>query len=431
MSFNKINNSTPPQTNGISSTQMEIELKNTSSKYSYSSEASSKSSPVKKKKTGLLYSSSESWDPSSPECSPEKKSSMHSPVKIKRTWHNFSSSESGFSSSESSPVKSKLNEKVSPIKSLYNFLRDADPEEDLTRDNKTLLEVGLKKVEELSDTPVKKEKAKRTHELIELALPFPQDVFSKEYHENAHKRIRDSSWLPSAARSLSKSFDSCQFKPDGLSAPKRIMNVEHITTGEIREHQTPEGDVDGYHTVGCHFVPVGNPLREKLHSIVINPQTGVFCAKFPSGNGKDKFSSFFPDNIQSEQELLSKLLHATEIARCQNRTLSLVDNGNSSFLVMKYLQAGGFIEHSAFPIFYSGEYQEDAEFQILDNLTLSAADALFYAQKLGEEAVQFKINNCFPGETILIVDIAPAIGDRTGGIAQGILIFFPEQMLSF
>jgi hypothetical protein len=379
----------------------------------------------------------------SPNLSPQKTSSYCSPKvspeKGKKAWwqaseesDDFSTSSENFSSAENSPVK-KGN--TTPIRKMFAFLRDehTDSEANLTVAEKSIIREGLEKVKNLPDTPNSKKRATQCGNLIETALgPVDENVFQVEYHDRVHKKLKNSPWLPSFANTVSTSYHACEYKPEGVQVPKTIVNIEHTFGGERRDHEGSGGQIEGFHIVGRHYVAVNDPLRSELREVVVNPHTGVFCAKFPKGNGDDKFSSFFPDSIQSQQDLLHKLFCSSLVARKNNSTLNCIFMNGFYFLVKQYLQAGGFIVQSAFPIFFDGRYEENAQFTITQNLTLSAADALFCAQSLvnkSNEAIEFIIEGECGNEDLFVIDIAPAITNLTGGISQGIYIFFPVDVI--
>jgi len=205
-----------------------------------------------------------------------------------------------------------------------------DLETSLLPDQRFCLQNGVKSLQNVGDTPVKKRRATKVANFAESVLK--QGLPGSE-GRSVYQRIDESPWAKSFLGDLNQVYSRCK-NSAGVIMP-RSFNMEHITSV--------------HNGKGWHFCPQGDPNSSCLRDISRNKVTGVFIAFF--GN-KRKESSFFPPEIQTP-EALEAVMHGSEvICREKNKILCKMEFRGSKFYGIKYLRAGGILVHSCFPIFY-------------------------------------------------------------------------------
>ncbi len=128
------------------------------------------------------------------------------------------------------------------------------------------------------------------------------------------------------------------------SDTKPAINLHHVFEGEINRKDKP---------VGYHSRPGGNdPDGARLVRIKDSPNSvGVYTATISIRDGnqwKEKFSSFFPDNL-SEHQVVDAVLHAYKNSADKNRQPWQGPSG-LGFDIQGYTMSGGDI-NTAFPVY--------------------------------------------------------------------------------
>ncbi|MCH9811196.1 hypothetical protein K0U07_00360 [bacterium] len=120
-----------------------------------------------------------------------------------------------------------------------------------------------------------------------------------------------------------------------------VVNMQHIVYG------------DGLG--GKHFYTAADIASGEVVLLDTNPLTGVAVGTFDNGT-ISKSSSFFPLTVPPAR--LVAFFNSNEpYCRMENRGLYLFNgDGDSSFYVEVYYRNGGMMIHSAFPIYYFGDF---------------------------------------------------------------------------
>jgi hypothetical protein len=152
-----------------------------------------------------------------------------------------------------------------------------------------------------------------------------------------------------------------QVSPSVISGPARVkpsviradqkwskttpkVNLQHVFHGEINRHGKP---------VGFHSRPKGqDPAGARLVSVKSEPnRMGVYTATIEIRDGsqwKEKFSSFFPDNMD-QHEVVDAILNAYKDSRDRDRQPWRGPSGRG-FDIQGYTLSRGDI-NTAFPVY--------------------------------------------------------------------------------
>lgn len=293
------------------------------------------------------------------------------------------------------------------VKDLESQIPEWDPACDLTRRDRELFDAGLEALAKTRDTPKHK---KRSHVATRLASTgmralftegTAQDPNSPHFHRAAAEGLNESPWLGQLLQEASRAHHTAQHRVE--QKMQRIINIDHLTEFDKR---------------GFHFCPVDHEDRPNITHCSANPRTGVWC-----GFLQNKFSTFFPNWVHSEEELV-RVINDSEFVCCtDNRELRLVRHPNEecNFYLEAYVR-NGVKYQSIFPLFCYEEWQANRYYTITDTRTITSEQALAAAQQLGKQAIRFR------SEHFITVDISAAL-DTKATIKQGIYFTFPADAL--
>lgn len=141
---------------------------------------------------------------------------------------------------------------------------------------------------------------------------------------------------------------------------------------------------------GFHFCPDINSSPVQLVNIKTNPKTTVFCAEFDN-QGSSKFSTFFPSEIKTAEQLFECLNSAREISRMDNRALCEVYFQQKKFHVVRYMREQGLIVKSVFPVFVYEQFGSNLTYQITNNYSLSSTEIFQRAKAVISQVMRDKI----------------------------------------
>ncbi len=299
------------------------------------------------------------------------------------------------------PPTSPKSGETTPLSRMKQLALETTPDRSLLGDELEVLEKGYDRLAELSTVERQKEIAGITDSVTSRA--YFQKPSNTQKDLFGVKDDLQEAWLVEFLDRLNKLYSSKK-----QSSPRypliRLVNFEHIL-GPVQKKTK---------NIGFHFCPENHPLRSKIDGIVTNPYTGVWCGTYES-----KFSTFFPNEIKDEQQLLTVLAEGKTIAQNKNRALIQVRTEQHKFLVEEYKHKQGFIIHTVFPIFYYAQYENDATYTITDSLKLDSKQVLERAKSL-KDSFQYDTGDH------LIIDIASALDSP---IKRGILISIPKTLL--
>ncbi|MBS0651918.1 MAG: hypothetical protein JSR39_00145 [Verrucomicrobia bacterium] len=313
-------------------------------------------------------------------------------------------------------------EKVKTLKrviSEYDFEVDGEP----YGTPKKQIIAGIRALqEELSDTPVKKQKSTQSRVVHRL---FADEVVGRdpeaepvEFHAKAFEMTESSPTLKRLFGAVVHADRTAQHKALSLPIPKEIINIKHLI----------EADKRGFHL--CLF---NDPMFTQLSNFQYS-NNSVYQANFPvDQSGKLKSSTFFP--LHGVDELVQVIHSAQPIATIGNRFLCFVPD--QPYLVEMY--KSGAVIKSAFPIFYFTKWDADLHgHPIVRGKPLVSSNDLL--EKARHALLEYSKPSMNPNPwnpiryTIesdelwsdLIIDLAPSFPEL--GISQGIFVQFPRSL---
>jgi hypothetical protein len=330
-----------------------------------------------------------------------------------------SAESSALTTPEASPVK---DNKVSPVSGLETMLQKITPDRDLNGQERTEYRRSMEWVTD-QNTPERNIAVQRLSDAHRRAVVTRLFTNGDEEQEGIlclGKLQNKLGWvtdLLAELRRCSKSAD--------IDWPV-FLNWDHIAEPSKAEGKS---DKDDGKSVGFHFCPLNHPFHADIGHKVTNPFSHVWC-----GDYKEKFSTFFPLEIQSKKHLVWLLSQAQECFSEDNKAILEIPRIAppepswpalaAPFHIEVYKRAEGTILWSAFPLFYFAKYEPDATFHITDTLKISAQEALDLitpAVRGNRRLIQYDIDD------FLYVDIAPFIDGCP--ISRGILIGFPADQI--
>lgn len=186
--------------------------------------------------------------------------------------------------------------------------------------------------------------------VILIALGVNLDKFGIDLQQLSGQSAPTSS-SSTASGSINSSTASSSSKPLNLShwsdtSPK--INQRHVFEGEINRRDKP---------VGFHARPGGrDPVNARVVEIKSGPnRAGVYTATIAIRDGqqwKEKFSSFFPDNM-SVSDVNTAILHAFKNSKNPSKQPWSGPSG-LGFEIQGYTASRGDI-NTAFPVFVRGQ----------------------------------------------------------------------------
>lgn len=311
---------------------------------------------------------------------------------------------------------------TSPISSFSNSLSELSLGDSLISKEKQIVLGAIEKLQSLTEPSIKKEKVKDVFKKFLKKLSdgaSTPDMRSPTMQRRVHTNLVDSPWAPKLVNEcrieLSKSLSGERtLSENNLLLP--VVNLKHIVDGEDKNNKI----------VGCHFCPKGSPLRKSLVNVLLNPANGIFCGEIVKAEGREpKFSSFYPDSIKTQAELLDLIHTAKAVMTEKNRSLRQTDKG---FMIEVYLKENGLVIHSAFPIFFYGEYKKGGMYTLTENIFFKSEEVFEMAESLIRSQVKTDNENPirYDNTINMVVDIAPALEKKTG-IKSGVFISFPSS----
>lgn len=295
------------------------------------------------------------------------------------------------------------------VKELENLIPEWDPTCNLTRADRELFNEGLDALAETRDTPNSKKRSTLANRIASTGIRTlftegtMQDPNSPHFHRAAAEGLDSSPWVGQLLEEASRAHHTAQHRVE--QKMQRIINIDHLIEFDKR---------------GFHFCPENHADRQNIKMFNINPTTGVWC-----GFLQGKFSTFFPNWVHSQEELV-RVINESEFIYCtDNRELRLVRHPNEEYNF--YLEAyvrNGVKYQSIFPLFCYEEWQPNRYYKITDSRTITSEQALVAALQLGNKAIRFS------SEHFITVDISAAL-DTKDTIKQGIYFTFPNDALEY
>jgi hypothetical protein len=263
---------------------------------------------------------------------------------------------------EVTPEKNKV------ARDLLQQMEPDGAESSLTRAEREALQEGIDSIATVTDTPIKKKRsevASRTYgAFLRMATPpselsFEELVESPSFHRRASPVLLNSPWLGRMLSQVEEIYRQCEHRiPEFPGLPDIIIDLTHVSSPQQGKRKK----------MGHHFCPPLSEEYRSLQKIVVNETTRVFAAKYEDGCGGLKSSSYFPEWIETEEQLLAALLSGREVGRQNNRTLIFVEGKGIPFVCEAFdrERADRRIINSVFPIFsftdlscdYSGDLFE-------------------------------------------------------------------------
>lgn len=181
--------------------------------------------------------------------------------------------------------------------------------------------------------------------VILIALGVNLEKFGIDLNDFTGNATPSSTQQSTASQSANSTNDDATLAelPHWSNTDPKI-NLRHIFHGEINRKGKP---------VGFHARPGGiDPATARIDSIKSKPnQVGVYTASISVRDGsqwKEKFSSFFPDNL-SQDEVISAILHAYKNSDDPGKQPWTGPSG-LGFSIQGYTLSRGDI-NTAFPVF--------------------------------------------------------------------------------
>jgi hypothetical protein len=275
------------------------------------------------------------------------------------------------------PRPSSKKDTPQEVRNLVKTFEEISVDCDLTGDEQEEIDAGLKKVEELTDTPESRHLgtvAERLRATLLRNLSGGASPGSLEFHTKATTNLRQAAgWFKQVVPDLANTRDSCKFPPLALKAPKRIWNIQHQHSAEK----------SGKALVGLHVFCSDFSEKYQVHHGVENPSNGVcalhFTEKHAKTAQKPKFSTFFPRSITNFEVVMKEIDSRPCLARSANRELYFLQLEKASFYVEVFDKDRGLSGNSAFPYFAFLHYGESESYTITEKDKLSNQELFKYA----------------------------------------------------
>lgn len=291
------------------------------------------------------------------------------------------------------------------VKDLESHIAEWDPTCSLTRNEREIFDAGLEALAKTRDTPIHKKRSNVATRIASTGVRAlftegaAQDPNSPHFHRAAAEGLNESPWLGQLLQEASRAHHTAQHRvPVKL---QKIINIDHLTEFDKR---------------GFHFCPEGHKDRQNIKTFSMNPRSGVWC-----GFLQGKFSTFFPDWVHCEEELVRVINHSEFICNSDNRELRLVRHPNEeqNFYLEAYVR-NGIKYQSIFPLLCYEKWQINQTYTISKGLTITSEQAFSAAQKVGNKAIRFSSDN------FVTLDISGGL-DTKDIIKQGIYFTFPDD----
>ena len=317
-----------------------------------------------------------------------------------------------------------------PLRAIKRKLENEDIsiKQSLGKEDAELVSESFERIEGLS-SPLRLKQAQSLTSFFKDQILKYQEIGSGEklnegfvFHKQMSNALIQSPWLGAPLKKLKLIHENCNQEMD---FPKKVFNMDHIVEGQT--------DSSGKKLVGFHFCPPGHSLRDSLVLRGRNPSTGVLVADWQDEKtNQTKTSTFFPDFLGNEEDLLKLLSRLEPLAKNGDRQLSR--DPETGLIVEGFLRTIGGVNvlYSAFPIFHFEKYQEEKSCAFL-KMQVSFVELLHQAQDLVRQAskdrkqtspIRFLIQDSHSSK--VVIDIAPLYQEQTQ-IEKGIYIEFPKK----
>ncbi len=311
---------------------------------------------------------------------------------------------------------------TSPISCFNNSLDDLSLGDSLLPQETKVVQGAIEKLQSLKESSTKKDKVKGVLKRFLKKLSGGDktpNMGSPSVQRKVHTTLVDSPWAP-------RLVNDCRAELRKSLSAERTLSEKNLLLPVINMKHIVDGDDKNTKVVGCHFCPKGSLLRESLRNVLLNPANGIFCGEIVKEEGKEpKFSTFYPESINTQSELLHLIQTAQVMMTEKNRSLLQTDKG---FIIEVYLKENGLVIHSAFPIFYYADYKEEEVYTLTKNISFKSVEIYKMAEGLIRSKVKTDNENPvrYKNSTHLVVDIAPALEKNTR-IKSGVFISFPSS----
>lgn len=289
------------------------------------------------------------------------------------------------------------------IEALFQRFVETTPVDQLCTSftNNQIVDACLQDMEKVIDSPVRMLRGRRIHQLTESIAKklSAHDYKTPEYHYEALDNL---GCIERPLINLRKM--ECQYRVQTSSAYLPVINLKHIT----------EGEIDGQSCVGYHYLQGSISVQV----VASNPQTGVCYGSFKLlPHLKEKFSTFYPSSCDSEEKLVQLITSSRVVAQNENSFLCIVEG--SSLYIEKKFQDKGIRIQTAYPIFFCEHFGFSKELEITNTLKIPSEDIL----RLPSLSKDIKYTNA----TSVVVDVAPYFKAITQ-IEKGIYLIFNKAI---
>lgn len=268
----------------------------------------------------------------------------------------------------------------------------SDPKEGLTPGRTATVQVALRVLTDLDDVLTVAKYAKRYRQGLVGAVKLD----SPEAVEALHGYVEGagSGWVR------------------GIVGQTKSLLGDDYTGIRLKHLERFEGKKGGF-----HFCPVGHRERPSIAVIAKNEETGVWIGKY-----KEKNSSFFPDFINSREDLTSLLLSKRRIAsysaKGKTKQLSMVIKKDVSFYVLDYRREDVSLL-TAFPLFFVKYLSELGDDIVVPGIcSLKKADVQRYFLETEKPLLHRKIEISI-SDSLHLIRV-----DGEFGIPEGVGVYF-------
>jgi len=352
-------------------------------------------------------------DPSDPF---DDDSSLSDTENTKRRRDSFDDEEDNIPppSSPSSPL-SNQGTPTKKVARLIEGVRTWDTAQPLASPQKRVVRAAMEGAKGAPDTPNRRKQARLASSIVEAGLArvtdeAPYDPESPRYHKSVVRSLHSSGWAVGVIGDAAKIAR-------GAANPVRqvghFVNLGHIAT--LNSHDKKIS--------GCHWLAPDDELRNRIECRAFNPETGVHVGfiRPEELTEKPKFSSFFPDTIRSEAELIRFIQQADTVYECEN--VQIRRSGALHFTC--YIRTNELEIRSAFPHFVHEQWEPNRTYKITPDCRITSQDVLEAYKRLKNQKpspVQMILDD------VVVLDIAQGLPTKDK-IPMGVYFIVPARLL--
>ncbi len=298
------------------------------------------------------------------------------------------------------------------VEAAVGVIRSADPALPLNSPQKKTVRQAISAAREAPDTPNGKKQARLACQIADAGLSVitgeaPQNPDSPRYHKTVVRNLRG--WPVGVIG------DAAQIANGALHTERRrrigpFLNLGHTAAINVHDEKVS----------GCHWLHPQDESRRRLTVTCSNPETAVYCGFISSDKGP-KFSTFFPDSIRSEHELLRFIGEAAILHTCENMQIREKDGVH----FMCYIRTNELEIRSAFPFFIFQNWEPNRTYEIARGCTLSSDDVITAYKAIKNNIPSPVLMNI---DGYVIIDIAQGIPTKNQ-IDKGIVFVIPIREL--